>query len=317
MEELRVEYNIPDLSKLDQRIEKVEDEITTYKIHSFLDFEILLSEIYKRDRMINMGDYAYRGVQNKAYGLETSLSYTGLIEYESEMIHSLRNSMPGEFLDCKDTYTMVAKMQHYGLPTRLLDFSRNPLVALWFACDDEGHTGKDVDKDGLVYIWVCAMMLSYENLNKIFDYPEFICQQSGPNNKDLESEYFENHAKFCEAICVSQRERNQQSLFMVGINRMSAFWCEDEKFVSTEDEKEIPEGKNVIWNCLGTMCATKDEMIDNCIKVVVPKEAKKEILEELEIRGITRDFLFPEIHNKAATIKNRYLRLAKTQDLKD
>lgn len=113
MEELRVEYNIPDLSKLDQRIEKVEDEITTYKIHSFLDFEILLSEIYKRDRMINMGDYAYRGVQNKAYGLETSLSYTGLIEYESEMIHALRNSMPGEFLDCKDTYTMVAKMQHY------------------------------------------------------------------------------------------------------------------------------------------------------------------------------------------------------------
>ena len=317
MENFRADYNIPDLSEVDKKIERLEEEVATYRIHSFLDFEILLSEIYKQDRMVNMEDYAYRGVQNKEYGLETSLSYTGLVDYESEMIHSLRNSMPSEFLDCKDTYTMVAKMQHYGLPTRLLDFSRNPLVALWFACDDEGHTEKDADKDGLVYIWVCATMLSYGNLNKIFNYPEFICQQSGPNDKDLEFEYFEGHAKFCEAICVSRREINQQSLFMVGINKMIAFWYEGENLITTANEKEIPKNQSVIWNSLGTMCATKDEMIDNCIKVVVPKEIKKDILEELEIRGITRDFLFPEIHNKATTIKNRYLRLVKMQDLKD
>lgn len=33
---------------------------------------------------------------------------------------------------------VLAKLQHHGAATRLLDFSRNILVALWFACKSEG-----------------------------------------------------------------------------------------------------------------------------------------------------------------------------------
>ena len=37
---------------------------------------------------------------------------------------------------------LLAKLQHFGAATGLLDFTHNPLVALWFACDEPGHDGK-------------------------------------------------------------------------------------------------------------------------------------------------------------------------------
>ena len=40
-------------------------------------------------------------------------------------------------------------MQHYGCPTRLLDITANPLVALYFACDGE----QAAHQDGVVYIF--------------------------------------------------------------------------------------------------------------------------------------------------------------------
>ena len=39
----------------------------------------------------------------------------------------------------------LAQAQHYGLPTRLLDWTRNPLIALYFACTE------NFENDGAVY----------------------------------------------------------------------------------------------------------------------------------------------------------------------
>ena len=38
-------------------------------------------------------------------------------------------------------------MQHYGLPTRILDITANTLVALYFAVSE------NEDKDGVVYLF--------------------------------------------------------------------------------------------------------------------------------------------------------------------
>ena len=59
--------------------------------------------------------------------------------------------------------------QHYGLPTRLLDWTYNPLIALYFACCS------NFDKDGVVY-HSCpfSMMVFDEDKDDILSFPAII-----------------------------------------------------------------------------------------------------------------------------------------------
>lgn len=59
------------------------------------------------------------------------------IDNESDIYNEIVNKKPGEFTNCKCTFDYLVKMQHYNIPTRLLDITTNPLVALYFACSGE------------------------------------------------------------------------------------------------------------------------------------------------------------------------------------
>ncbi len=47
-----------------------------------------------------------------------------------------------------DDLQLLADLQHYGVPTRLIDFTANPMTALWFACQEPSVEG--AWDDGLV-----------------------------------------------------------------------------------------------------------------------------------------------------------------------
>lgn len=53
---------------------------------------------------------------------------------EDRMFYDLVARCPEYFKDCKTTFEHLVMMQHYGYPTRLLDITSNPLVALYFVC---------------------------------------------------------------------------------------------------------------------------------------------------------------------------------------
>ena len=56
-------------------------------------------------------------------------------------------------------WELLSIAQHTGLPTRLLDWSHSPLVALFFCCSE------NLEKDGAVFIYPADKYILTENKN--------------------------------------------------------------------------------------------------------------------------------------------------------
>lgn len=80
----------------------------------------------------------FRGHANSNYVLLPSVMRSkNWCENERTMYNELLINCPEDFERCTTHLEKLVKMQHYGLPTRLLDITRNPLIALYFACKGE------------------------------------------------------------------------------------------------------------------------------------------------------------------------------------
>ena len=100
----------------------------------------------------------YRGHSDKEYKLEPSLfrkSESGDYRYllnEDNIVRELLTAQPNEFGADKYMIDKLVRMQHYGLPTRLLDVTSNPLVALYFCCSSPKYDDDGNETDGEVIV---------------------------------------------------------------------------------------------------------------------------------------------------------------------
>lgn len=76
----------------------------------------------------------YRGHPNRTYTLKPTIFRSNAhTANEHLLLRDLVSMHPDQFASDASTLEMLVRMQHYSLPTRLLDASWNPLVALYFA----------------------------------------------------------------------------------------------------------------------------------------------------------------------------------------
>ena len=86
----------------------------------------------------------YRGHGSSSYKLKPSLfrdPNQGIRDNENTILRDLITRHPEDFLKDMNVFENLVRMQHYGLPTRLLDMTYNPLIAIYFACEGNRSDG--------------------------------------------------------------------------------------------------------------------------------------------------------------------------------
>lgn len=106
------------------------------------------------DKFYNNNILLFRGQSDCNYKLLPAIGRnrhcaadTSILNEERNLIEMAKFKMPDIFRNDLTPVELLALLQHYGIPTRLLDITENSLVALYFACCSKP------DKDGEVFVF--------------------------------------------------------------------------------------------------------------------------------------------------------------------
>ena len=105
---------------------------------------------------------AYRGLSDANYALETTLMRLGgpYVDLERHLLRNFKKYAHSKVVERDSLWNWLSVAQHYGLPTRLLDWTYSPLIALHFATANIAK----FDRDGVV--WAVNYLKAHQLLPK-------------------------------------------------------------------------------------------------------------------------------------------------------
>lgn len=270
------------------------------KIQSLLSF-------IKQIRLLNNDDkymYFFRGHSDALkFKIEPSIYRTdNLIKSEHILFKELVSHSPEDFKECHSGIEHLVKMQHYSLPTRLLDLTFNPLIALYFAVSELSNRHGEVvvfkipkkdikyyDSDTvsvLANIAKCDENFECDDSQSKEDFNEqghiaLLLHQIG-----FEKPHFQKIIEpedINRVLCVKVKQNNPRI-----INQSGAFLL-----FGVKKEKKEKADIDPSWLPL----AESERLLIY---------RKDKIKEDLEIMGITASFVYPEMENYARKLKEIY-----------
>jgi|LSQX01.2.fsa_nt_gb hypothetical protein len=282
-------------------------------ITSVVEFVQEISKLRKSSISFNDGSGSsltfFRGQANSEWGLSPRLYREGLLKKERSMISEFIRIMPEEFNNLAQ-FDILVKMQHYGLPTRLLDATLNPLIALFFACHEERFK----NLAGTVFGFRNLPVLR-EEMSTIKTVLKFIFEYSGP---PLKIEKFLNDLQISKTLMdfepIRNDLKNYLSILTIPIQAVlpkfnnpriikqdGAFFLFGMKsfpYVNPNRKESIPD----YLDFSPIEFDSNEELKNfwpNSIVFQIPPESKELILEDLESLGITENKMFPELEYQA------------------
>lgn len=256
----------------------------------------------------NNTDYYYRGQSDEVYKLIPGIYRNdNLINNEHIIIKDIESAVPSEFSSCRCTFDKLVKMQHYELPTRLLDITANPLVALFFACFDE----KTKDKDGAFYEFVIESDTEnrkYSDSDAVSVVANIARRPSGfeiDSIRDYELEDFNKEDAIKYLLHEIRCSEKPHFLPLVNVDDIEKVFFVKPKMDNPRIVKQ--EGAFLLFGIEGKKSDFKE--VDSFFvfkKYIIPSDKKDYILHQLDLLGINEASLFPEISHISSYIKNKY-----------
>lgn len=221
----------------------------------------------------------YRGQADATWHLDSSLTREPeYLKNETEMYYEILSLKPDAFINDHTVYERLITMQHFGMPTRLLDVTRNPLVAIFFACNNLQR----INKDGIVYTFAPneTEFLNFEdvklnNLKLLFDK-----SNTGDQKKP---------GDFLDSIC-----------FIKGIAKNQRISSQSGDFIF------VGSGENNKEKLSSLPAAT----------IIIDALTKRVLLEQLESLNIHGGAVYPDLTHMSNYIRNKYLGAVK-KDIPD
>ncbi|MGQ7870788.1 FRG domain-containing protein [Sunxiuqinia sp. sy24] len=253
-------------------------------IHSW---EELCEEVYQESWKPHLSryrsDYAFRGLSDSSYELKNSFlrncGHRPDLEY-----HLLRNfrkySLSKDAQLSASFWRSLVMAQHHGLPTRLLDWTYSPFIAMHFAT---ANTEK-YNLDGVIW------KVDFVKVNKLVSEPmnRLLCEEK------------------CNAFTVEMLEESIMSLsdFDKKLNKEQVIFFEPPSI----DQRIV--NQYAFFSVMSQSTSIMDEWLVNhpelYRRIIIPKELKWEVRDKLDQANITERVLFPGLDGLATWLKRHY-----------
>ena len=235
---------------------------------------------------------------------------------ETRLFNTFRLRSP-RLPESAPTFDWLCLMQHHGLPTRILDWTESLLVALFFAAEQENYQSLD----GALFLLnapklneIAAARAGIPSGKRTIHTPEdFECiGRSEMARTSRLSHYVRAKPLLSGYFSPSDRGTDYTAMLLSLNTPIAVFpWRRDERMSLQSSVMTLHGGKTFSYGHdeLPSPITTEELNRDATpflLKLTIPFEKKKNILRELEMLGVNRASLFPELDAQSAFLRSQW-----------